>query len=143
MGAGVIWPNLPYPNLTYPALPYPTLTYLTPPYPQRIHTRSDIPTKQPTDIAFSAHGVAALSVDHDLCILGEALEAITQHSAEGNGQGWEHTGVKVCPHIHIFARTSPAQKEQVLLALNAAGLTTLMCGDGTNDVGALKAAHVG
>lgn len=34
-------------------------------------------------------------------------------------------------------------QETIVLALNDTGLFTLMCGDGTNDVGALKAAHVG
>ncbi|PYH32862.1 ion-transporting P-type ATPase SPF1 [Aspergillus neoniger CBS 115656] len=70
---------------------------------------------------------------NDICVTGYAL-------AKFKGQ-------KALPdllrHTWVYARVSPKQKEDILLGLKDAGYTTLMCGDGTNDVGALKQAHVG
>ena len=46
--------------------------------------------------------------------------------------------------VTTFARMPPDGKSDVIKALkDECGLTTLMCGDGGNDVGALKSSHVG
>lgn len=75
----------------------------------------------------------ALFEDYDLCVTGYALAKLENH---------EHI-VDLVRHTWIYARVSPAQKEFILTVLKEAGYTTLMCGDGTNDVGALKQAHIG
>jgi len=46
-------------------------------------------------------------------------------------------------NIHVFARTSPAQKDYIIRMINKLGKYTAMCGDGTNDVGSLKSATIG
>ena len=73
-----------------------------------------------------------LSREFDLCVPGAAW-------------GWlEHDVLlRLIEFVRVFARVRPNQKEAVLLQLKAAGHYTIMCGDGTNDVGALKASHVG
>lgn len=84
--------------------------------------------------AYATDAVAGLAASYDLTMSGPALAAV---AASGDGV-WG-----VLRHVKVFARMTPALKERVLSSLNAAGLVTLMCGDGTNDVGALKQAHVG
>ena len=46
-------------------------------------------------------------------------------------------------HTKIFSRIRPHQKTWIIERLIQLGKHVGMCGDGTNDCGALKAAHVG
>ena len=71
--------------------------------------------------------------EKDLCVTGYALSKFKDQPAFK----------QILRHAWVYARVSPKQKEDILIGLRDLGYTTLMCGDGTNDVGALKQAHIG
>lgn len=72
---------------------------------------------------------------YHLAITGKSWSVIQEHYSE------------LIPNFvvkgTIFARMSPDQKQQLVVALQKTGYFVGMCGDGANDCGALKAAHAG
>ncbi|ORY59641.1 uncharacterized protein BCR38DRAFT_445097 [Pseudomassariella vexata] len=70
----------------------------------------------------------------DICVTGYALAKFNNNVSAFRS---------LLRYTWVYARVSPKQKEEILLGLKDMGYYTLMAGDGTNDVGALKQAHIG
>lgn len=73
--------------------------------------------------------------EYEFCLTGTSFNYLLQNHHKFLCQ--------ILPYVKVFARMAPKQKERVINELKALGYITLMCGDGTNDVGALKHANVG
>ncbi|XP_065199727.1 endoplasmic reticulum transmembrane helix translocase [Planococcus citri] len=76
-----------------------------------------------------------LTETYDLCVTGDGLMYVNEN--------YPKMVKNMIQYVSVFARVSPKQKEFVIVMLKSLGYVTLMCGDGTNDVGALKHADVG
>lgn len=71
----------------------------------------------------------------DLAIFGHVWDSILEKDSK--------YAMELIEHICVFGRCTPIEKKSVVTAFNGKGYITSMCGDGSNDCGALKAAHVG
>lgn len=90
--------------------------------------------QDPALAADGADALGALARGWDLVVPGALLGALLR------GRGEAEAG-RLLASVRVFARVSPEQKAAIVRALNASGARTLMMGDGTNDVGALKEAR--
>ncbi len=75
---------------------------------------------------------------------------VVSESLALTGEVWQHlllsdpnTALTLAPHTKVFGRCTPNDKVSIVSHFVAQGQTSLFCGDGGNDCGALKAAHVG
>jgi magnesium-transporting ATPase (P-type) len=71
----------------------------------------------------------------DLAITGEAWSVVSSTAPD--------FGAAIADRIRVFGRCSPSDKVSVVSNFVDRGRVTLMCGDGQNDCGSLRAAHVG
>lgn len=77
-----------------------------------------------------------LGDNNEFAVTGAAIEALQATQSEIFVQD-------IVAHTKIFARIRPQQKTWIIETLIERGRCVGMVGDGTNDCGALKAAHVG
>jgi magnesium-transporting ATPase (P-type) len=75
------------------------------------------------------------SSDVDLALTGEAWSILLENDPK--------YALTIGKHVRVFGRCKPGDKVSVVAAFVANGYKTLMCGDGQNDCGSLKTAHVG
>jgi cation-transporting ATPase 13A3/4/5 len=73
--------------------------------------------------------------DIALCVSGTVWSSILQNNRED--------ALQLVEHIRVYGRCTPNDKVAVVSAFIEKGFITSMCGDGGNDCGALKTAHVG
>ncbi|CAK4138081.1 unnamed protein product [Aphanomyces euteiches] len=86
---------------------------------------------------YSADGFLRSSANADFALTGAALNRLQTSGA------LDVDLIEMVEATKIFARIRPDQKTWLVQTLMAQGKYVGMCGDGTNDCGALKAAHVG
>jgi Mg2+-importing ATPase len=84
------------------------------------------------DPAIAGHVCSALGIERGDVVLGSEIERMTDSAL-----------VQVAERTTVFARTSPAQKTRILLALKRGGHVVGYIGDGINDAPSLHAADVG
>ncbi|KII62429.1 Manganese-transporting ATPase 13A1 [Thelohanellus kitauei] len=86
---------------------------------------------------FDPEKIQFLAQQYQFCITGEAMKHILNNCIQGSQI---ETILKA---TKVFARFDPHQKEHIVKWFKARGYVVLMCGDGANDIGALRTSDIG
>jgi sodium/potassium-transporting ATPase subunit alpha len=78
-------------------------------------------------------GIVDLNASSEVVMTGDVLEGLSETALIES----------LTAGVRVFARTSPAQKMKIVLALKGMDRIVAMTGDGVNDAPALKAADIG
>ncbi|KAL8003389.1 putative P-type ATPase, HAD superfamily, P-type ATPase, transmembrane domain superfamily [Plasmopara halstedii] len=97
------------------------------------------------------HSFLSLAEGCSLALTGAAIERflVENESKENESinpstKSWSNFAYELVGRTKVFARVRPEQKTWIIETLMTRhGACVAMCGDGANDCGALKAAHVG
>jgi magnesium-transporting ATPase (P-type) len=93
-----------------------------------IDAETDFEVEPPTSESLKSSNVA-------LSVTGETWQAMLQNDPKNANL--------IADYIRVFGRCNPLDKVSVIAHFVEQGRKTLMCGDGGNDCGGLKTAHVG
>eukprot|EP01027_Heterolobosea_sp_BB2_P018893 GEZU01026547.1.p1 GENE.GEZU01026547.1~~GEZU01026547.1.p1 ORF type:complete len:1107 (+),score=113.23 GEZU01026547.1:410-3322(+) len=127
---------------------------------EKLHAGTKVPWKQPVylghvvrDVATESEVIEWSDIDNpsnklDALSLKPAYEERAHYKLAVTGAAFDKLlGTDMLKHVllecDIYARMSPDQKTRLVQELQAMDYYVGMCGDGANDSGALKAAHVG
>ena len=97
----------------------------------------DIDTNQIIQEAKTIEDIKNFSKEYFLCIANDEYKKLDNIKIKIPAI------YSIIPFIKLFSRMSKSNKIQIISDLKSSGKNPLMCGDGTNDVGALKLAKVG
>jgi cation-transporting ATPase 13A1 len=91
-------------------------------------------------VVFDANAIPLMAAKHDLVCVEKDFDTLANATGGDESPMWTH-----CGHFSVLARMSPHGKAAIIRAIQKADgeHNVLMCGDGGNDVGALKQAEVG
>ena len=97
----------------------------------------DINNNNPIKITNSFEEIKILSKEYIFCITSDEYKNLLKIKNKIPNI------INIIQYIKLFCRMSKSNKIQIISDLNKIGKNPLMCGDGTNDIGALKLAKVG